>query len=82
MEMDQDCNQRKLETTLIASIHPFRTGLFATETAIIRMGLQSTAPRPHEMRLTGITVLGLSVCEGRRMRLRRTLWRCCCLMHF
>ena len=32
MEMAQDCNQRKFGTRLSASIHPFRTGLFATET--------------------------------------------------
>jgi hypothetical protein len=43
MEMAQDCNQRKFGTTLDASIHPFRTGLFAIETAFIQLGLQSTA---------------------------------------
>src|SRR5215475_14627548 len=63
MEMAQDCNQRKFGTRLSASIHPFRTGLFATETAIIRLGLQSTALGPHSMRLTGTTVFGLSLCE-------------------
>jgi hypothetical protein len=28
MEMSQDCNQRVFGTTLSASIHPFRTGLW------------------------------------------------------
>src|SRR5687767_14055162 len=52
MEMAQDCNQRKLGTRLSASLHPFRTGLFATETAFIQLELQSTALGPHGMRLT------------------------------
>jgi len=56
MEMAQDCNQRKFGTRLSASIHPFRTGLFATETAFIQLGLQSTAVGPHYMRLPGTTV--------------------------
>ena len=60
--MGQDCNQRKFGTRLYASIHPLRTGLFATETAFILLGLQSTALRLHEMRLTDITVLGLALC--------------------
>jgi hypothetical protein len=34
------------------------------------------------MRLTGITVLGLSFCEERRIRLWRTPWRYCCLIDF
>src|SRR5262245_30915115 len=80
MEMAQDCNQRKFGTRLSASIHPFRTGLFATETAIIRPGLQSTPVGPHYMRLTGTTVFGLSLCEGQHMHLSRTPWRCSCLV--
>ncbi len=33
-------------------------GLSATETAIIRMGLQSIAPGPHYLHLTGLTAAG------------------------
>ena len=60
MEISQDYNQRKFGTGFYASIYPFKTGFYATETAFIQLGLQSRGPRPHEMRLTGITVLGLS----------------------
>jgi hypothetical protein len=69
MEMAQDCNQWNFGTRLSASIHPFRTGLFATETAFIQLGLQSTVLGPHEMRLTGTTVFGLSLGEGKPMHL-------------
>jgi len=81
MEMAQDCNQRKFGTRLSASIYPFRTGLCATETAFIQLGLQSTAVGPHDMRLTGPAVFGLSLCEGKHMHLSRTPWRCSCLVH-
>ena len=50
--MGQDCNQRSFRTTLSASIHPFRTGLFATETAIIQPGLQSIAAGQDYLQLT------------------------------
>ena len=53
MAMAQDGNQRKFGTRLSVSIHPFRTGLFATETAFIQLGLQSTAPGPHYLQLNG-----------------------------
>ena len=46
IEIGRDCNQRKFGTRLFASIHLFRTGLFAIETAFIQLGLQSTALRP------------------------------------
>ena len=52
MEMAQDCNQRKFETRLSASIHPFRTGLFATETATILAGQQWIAAGQHYLQLT------------------------------
>src|SRR6266436_10399768 len=45
-------------TTLIASIALLRTTLTATETAIIRMGLQSMAPGPHYLQLIGLTAAG------------------------
>src|SRR5215475_12087439 len=64
MEMAQDCNQRKFGTRFSASIYPFRTGLFATETAFIQLSLQSTAPGPHYMRLTRPAVFGLSLWRG------------------
>src|SRR5947208_5365407 len=54
--MGQDCNQRKLGTTLFATIHRPRTTLSATETAFTRPGLQSTAPGPHYLRRDEITV--------------------------
>src|SRR5215468_1120269 len=51
MEMAQDCNQRKFGTRLSASIHPFRTGLFATETAINGVGTTLNAThRNHRLR--------------------------------
>jgi hypothetical protein len=50
--MGQDCNQRKVETTFFASIHLPRTGLFASETAIIRSGLQSIAAGQDYLQLT------------------------------
>ena len=70
--MGQDCNQRKLGTTLIASIHPSGTGFCATETAFIRPGLQSTAPGPHYLRLDESTVSSacpqhpIPLCAGKR----------------
>src|SRR5215813_12327962 len=67
MEMAQDCNQRQFGTRLSASIHLCETGLCATETAFIQPGLQSTALGPHYMRLTGTTVFGLSLCEGKHI---------------
>jgi hypothetical protein len=81
MDMAQDCNQCVFGTSLSASLHPFRTGLCATATALIQLGLQSAAVGPHEMRLTGIAVFGLSCCEGKHMHLARMPWRCSCLVH-
>src|SRR5215831_3627132 len=77
----RDCNQRKFGTGLYASIYPFKTGFCATETAISGTGLQSRRPGPHYMQLPRITVLDLALCEGRRLRLWRTPWRRCCLIH-
>src|SRR5712691_827719 len=50
--MGQDCNQRKLGTTLTAFIHPPRTGFCATETAINGVGTALYATiRNHRPRL-------------------------------
>ena len=85
-----DCNRNwsGLQSTEIwdriicVSILPFKTGFCATETAISGTGLQSRRPGPHYMQLPRITVLDLSLCEGRRRRLWRTPWRRCCFIHF
>src|SRR5882672_10663231 len=54
--MAQDCNHRIFGTGLSASIHLPRTGLSASETAINRLGLQSTVSGPHYMQLYVLTV--------------------------
>jgi hypothetical protein len=58
--MTQDCNQGIFGTGLSASIHPLRTGLFATEPAMIRFGLQSPEWGPDYLQLNALTVLGPS----------------------
>ena len=50
--MRQDCNQRIFRTTLSASIPHLRTALHATETAIIRPGLQSIVSGQDYLQLT------------------------------
>ena len=50
--MGQDCNQRIFRTTFSASIRHLRTALHATETAIIRLGLQSIAAGRDYLQLT------------------------------
>jgi hypothetical protein len=50
--MCQDCNQRIFRTTLSASIPHLRTALNATETAIIRRGLQSIVSGQDYLQLT------------------------------
>ena len=69
--MAQDCNQRIFGTGLSASIHLPRTGLSAFETAINRLGLQSTVAGPHYLQLDALTVLGPSFLAVQRMR----IWR-------
>src|SRR2546425_12087109 len=46
------CNQRIFRTTLTASIAVLRTGLFATETAIILAGQPWIAAGQHYLQLT------------------------------
>jgi len=41
--MALDCNQRNFGTTFAATIDPSKTTLYATETAISGLGLQSIA---------------------------------------
>jgi hypothetical protein len=70
--MAQDCNHRIFGTGLSASLHLHRTGLSASETAINRLGLQSTVLGPHYMQLYALTVLGPSFLALKRLRLWRT----------
>jgi hypothetical protein len=67
--MGQDCNQRVFRTTFAASIARLRTGLSATETAIIQPGPQSVAAGQHYLPLTkslsGIPPALASRCLGR-----------------
>src|SRR5438067_1290033 len=77
--MAQDCNQRIFGNGLSASIHPPRTGLFASQPAINRLGLQSTVVGPHYLQLDALTVLGPSFFALQRMRIWRAPWRGSCL---
>jgi hypothetical protein len=78
--MAQDCNHHIFGTGLSASIHLPRTGLSASETAINRLGLQSTVLGPHYMPLDALTVLGPSFLALTRLRIWRAPWRCSCLV--
>jgi len=69
--MAQDCNQGIFGTGLSASIHPPRTGLSASETAINQLGRQSTVVGLHYLQLDALTVLGPSCFALQRMR----IWR-------
>ena len=53
IETGRACNRRVFEATLTASITLVRTILSATETAIIRMDLQSIMPGAHYRPLKG-----------------------------
>src|SRR5713226_5212007 len=78
--MGQDCNHRIFGTGLSDSIHLPRTGLSASETAITRLGLQSTVLGPHYMHLYVLTVLGPSFLVWKRLRIWGAPWRCSCLV--
>jgi len=78
--MAQACNHRIFGTGLSASIYLPRTGLSASETAINRLGLQSTVVGPHSMQLDALTVLGPSFLALTRLRIWGAPWRCACLV--
>ena len=65
--MAQDCNH-----------HIFGTGLSASETAINRLGLQSTVLGPHYRQLDALTVLGPSFLALTRLRIWRAPWGTAC----
>ena len=70
----EDCNQRVFGTALRASIALFKTTLSASETAIIRMGLQSIAPGPHYLHLNSVTQQTRLACPSRSPVLRAPAW--------
>ena len=76
----QDCNQRIFGTGLSALSNLPKTELSASETAINRLGLQSTVLGPHYSQLYALTVLGPSFLALTRLRIWGAPWRCSCLV--